>query len=265
MKYLRRFLIGLGCFYVLLVAFLYVSQEKMLFLPDPLPSDFQYCFATAFEEINVEVDDSVTLNALHFSSENPKGILVYYHGNAGDLSRWGRVMQDYIAYGYDVLVYDYRSYGKSSGSIDETKFYLDAQKIYDVAKRYFSEEEITVYGRSLGTTFATFVASKNQPRQLILEAPFFSIEDVAKRRFPIIPVGSLLKFHMPTYAFMREVACPVTIFHGTEDPIVPISSGRRLFDSIPKGLGSFHELPEVGHMRVRKHPQYEPLMKALLP
>ncbi|MAT89431.1 MAG: alpha/beta hydrolase [Flavobacteriaceae bacterium] len=265
MKYLRRTLIGLLCFYILLVAFLYVSQEKMLFLPDRLPEDFQYRFSTEFDELFLQAEEGAVINALHFKTENPKGILVYYHGNAGDLSRWGRVMQDYIAYGYDVMVYDYRSYGKSTGSIDETDFYLDAQKIYNEAKKHFPEDQITVYGRSLGTTFATFVASRNHPKQLILEAPFYSIKDVAQRRFPIVPVGSLLSFYMPTYAFMEQMGCPVTIFHGTEDPIVPISSGERLFEKIPNELGSFYRLPEVGHMRVRKHPRYQELMKTLLP
>ena len=86
---------------------------------------------------------------------------------------------------------------------------------YNYLKEDYNEEDITLYGRSLGTGIATYLASKNNPRQLILETPYYSILDVAKDRFPIFPVKKLLKYEFPTHQFIKQVSCPITIFHGT--------------------------------------------------
>ena len=165
--------------------------------------------------------------------KNPKGVMLYFHGNAGDLSRWGTIAEYFVAKHYDVLVMDYRTYGKSTGKLSEQTFYDDAQFCYDYLLKSYSENEITIYGRSLGTGISTFLASKNKPKQLILETPYYSILDVAKQRFPIFPVSSLLKYKFPSHEFIKKVNCPITIFHGTEDAVVPYTSAEKLKAVVP--------------------------------
>ena len=171
MKYIKRIVFITVSSYLLLTAGLYFFQESFLFLPTQLEQDFEYSFENKFEEINL-INHEVSLNGLHFKVENPKGVILYFHGNAGNLSRWGEIVQPLLRFNYDLIVMDYRSYGKNKGEFSEAAMYEDAQVFYDYAKNYFPESEIVLYGRSLGTTFATQMAAKNNPDQLILETPF---------------------------------------------------------------------------------------------
>ncbi|WP_426429414.1 alpha/beta hydrolase [Winogradskyella sp. HB-48] len=227
-KRLKKVLVVLLSLYVMIASTLYFLQEKLMFLPTTLEQDYAYQFNTPFEELFFKTEENATINALHFKTENPKGVILYFHGNAGDLSRWGSITEYFVEKDYDVLVMDYRTYGKSSGKLSEEAFYRDAQYCYDYLLKNYSENEITLYGRSLGTGVASFLAMNNSPQQLILETPYYSIEDVAKHRFPIFPVRQLLKYRFPTFQYLKKVDCPITIIHGTEDNVVPYSSAKKL-------------------------------------
>ena len=142
---------------------------------------------------------------------------------------------------------DYRTYGKSKGALSEKAFYHDGQFCYNYLKERYIESEITIYGRSLGTGIATFVASKNEPKRLVLETPYYSLVDVAKKRFPLFPVTKLMQYKFPTYQFIKQVGCPILMLHGTTDKVVPLSSGKKLYDSfIHKDL-TFIEIPNASH------------------
>lgn len=212
----------------MIASVLYFFQEKLLFLPSTLEQDYQYQFNHNFEELFLQTETDATINALHFKVENPKGVILYFHGNAGDLSRWGTITEYFVDQDYDVLIMDYRTYGKSSGKLSEQAFYYDAQYCYDYLLKQYSEKDITVYGRSLGTGIASYLASKNQPKQLILETPYYSILDVAQHRFPMFPVKRLLKYHFPTFEYLPKASCSITIIHGTDDGVVPYSSSKKL-------------------------------------
>ena len=209
---------------------LYFFQEKILFRPTTLKQDYQYQFNYNFEEIFLEPEENVLINALHFKVENPKGVILYFHGNAGDLSRWGTIAEYFVAMQYDVLIMDYRTYGKSTGKLSEAALNNDAQYCYNYLLKHYSEKDIILYGRSLGTGIASYLASLNNPNLLILETPYYSILDVAEHRFPMFPVKQLLKYHFPTYKFLPKATCPITIIHGTADNVVPYSSGKKLLD-----------------------------------
>lgn len=226
---------------------LYFLQEKILFLPTVLPQEYVYNFDYPFEELHLNPEDDVSINALHFKTKNPKGVILYFHGNAGDLSRWGNIAQHFVYLDYDVFIMDYRTYGKSTGKLNEQSFYDDAQYCYDYVLKQYSEDQITVYGRSLGTGIATYVASKHKPKQLILETPYHSILDVAKNRFPLLPVTVLLKYQFPSYKFIVDVDCPITMFHGTDDAVVPFSSAEKLKAISPSETTTFITIEGGGH------------------
>lgn len=226
---------------------LYFLQEKLIFLPSRLPHDFEYSFTHDFKEINLQTEDGNVLNALHFKQVKPKGLILYFHGNAGDLSRWGAITSFFVDKDYDVLVMDYRTYGKSTGKLSEEALHNDAQLFYDYAKKHYSEGEIILYGRSLGTGIATKLASKNKPQKLILETPYYSLMDLAKERFPYLPVKWLMKYKFHTHEFIQNVTCPIAIFHGTNDSVVPYSSGKRLYDSFPNKAMKFYTIDQGGH------------------
>lgn len=244
---LRRILAVFVILYVMIGSSLYFLQEKLMFLPTTLDEDFTYSFQYPFEELFLKPEENVLINALHFKNENPKGVILYFHGNAGDLSRWGQITEYFVKKNYDVLVMDYRTYGKSKGKLSEQGFYNDAQYCYDYLKDRYNESDIVLYGRSLGTGIANYLASKNRPKQLVLETPYYSISDIAKHRFPMFPVTSLIKYKFNSFEFILDVTCPITIIHGTDDQVVPYSSGKKLFEIAPKDNVSIKTIEGGGH------------------
>ncbi len=231
---------------------------------ETLPADYRFHFSANFEEIFLNGDGGAKLNALHFKLPQPRGVVLYFHGNAGELSSWGEVVQKFVHRQYDVLVMDYRGYGKSTGEISEEALYADADLFYQYLLKEYPQDMITVYGRSLGTTFATYVAAGHRPRQLILEAPFFSLEQVAQERFPIYPVKSFLKIHFPTYKFIEEVRCPVTIFHGKDDRTVPFENSLELQKLIQIPKVKFVPLPHTDHNDISQTETYRTVMDSIL-
>ncbi|MDX1315022.1 MAG: alpha/beta fold hydrolase [Eudoraea sp.] len=256
MKVFKRIIVGGVSLYLTAIVMFYFFQEKVIFLPTSLPQNYAYSFSEYFEEIFLTADDGARLNALWFKKEEPKGLVLYFHGNAGNLSRWGNITIPFVRKGYDVIVMDYRTYGKSTGKLSEKALYSDAQLFYDFATQHYEENEIVLYGRSLGTGLATKLAAKNKPARLLLETPYFSLLDIGVKRFPWLPVKWFMKYPMRTYEYTGEVNCPVRVFHGTEDRVVPYEAGQRLFDTIPLSNKVFHSIEGGGHNNLDTFPEF---------
>jgi len=214
--------------YIVICGLIYLLQEKLIFFPEKLRSDYRFEFSGAFEEINIRMKDGVLLNGIHFRSDSSKGLIFYLHGNAGSLRGWGEIAELYTSLNYDLFMPDYRGYGKSEGRIQsEEQFYSDMEAIYEHLLQFYPEDKIIILGYSLGTGAAVKLASANRPRLLILQAPFYSLIDMKKRYFPIIP-GFLLKYKFETHKFIQECKMPVVIFHGDKDEIIYYGSSLKL-------------------------------------
>ncbi len=235
---------------------LYFFQEKFIFQPSKLDQDFQYTFSEPFTEFSMETTDGAVLNAIHFKRENPKGVILYFHGNAGDLARWGEIATFFAKKEYDVVIMDYRTYGKSTGKLKEELLFADAQLFYDYLLERYAEEAIIVYGRSLGGAIATHVASNNTPAKLLLETPFYNLYDAAKYRFSFLPLKLLLRYTFESNKHIQKVKCPIVIFHGTEDSVVPYESGKRLFEEGPSPK-KFITVPLGNHNDLASFPEYQ--------
>ncbi len=251
--------------YAILCGGLYFFQESLIFHPSQLTQEYEFEFQNAFEEVYLDIEDNQYLHGIHFPAENPKGAILYYHGNAGDVQRWGEITSFFVEKGYSVIVMDYRQYGKSGGKLSETALYEDSLKWYAFAKGKYPTTPLHIYGRSLGTTFATYVASKYPAEQLILETPFYSIENEAKSRFPILPLKYLLKYKFPTYSFINEVKMPISFIHGTADDVVNIDHGKRLFEHAKQKARNFILVPDGGHNNLIQFPEYLDGINMLLP
>ncbi len=242
---------------------LYFFQEKLIFQPTKLPQDYQYTFSEPFTEFSLEAKDGAVLNAIHFKREDPKGVILYFHGNAGDLARWGEIATFFTKKGYDVVLMDYRTYGKSTGKLGEDKLFADAQLFYDYVLKRYPEKEILVYGRSLGATFATHVASNNSPAKLVLETPFYNLYAAAKHRFAFLPLKLLLRYRFESNKYIQNVKCPLVIYHGTEDSVVPYESGKQLFEMAPTPK-KFITVPHGKHNNLGTFPEYLDSIDAVL-
>ncbi|MEM9324521.1 MAG: alpha/beta fold hydrolase [Bacteroidota bacterium] len=233
--------------YLLLALAVYVFQERFIFLGEPISQDHVYSFRAPFEEQRFEMPDGGEINSLYFEAEDPKGVVFYHHGNGGELPRWGEVSYFFLNQGYDFFIYDYRGYGKSTGKRSEKALLDDAQILYERLTTRWSEEQIVVYGRSLGSGPASYVAGRNHPVMLILETPFFSLQEMAARYFPFLPSGQLVRYRFPNSAYLSEARTEIHIFHGTEDQVVPYESGHRLFEALSKETAHFYTVEGANH------------------
>ncbi len=262
---LKQAVIGLLGIYLMIGTALYFLQEKILFRPTVLNQTYVFKFSHPFEELFLKSDDGAVINAIHFKVENPKGVILYLHGNAGDLSRWGKITEYFVEKEYDLLVMDYRTYGKSTGALSEHALYSDAQLCYDYLKDRYNEDEITIYGRSLGTGIVTYIASANNPKQIVLETPYYSIVDVAKYRFPFFSVEQMLHYKIPANEFIQNVTCNIHIIHGTDDNVVPFESGEKLFKVSPQNLTTFTVIENGSHNDLIQFDSYHKKIKEILP
>lgn len=210
---------------------LYFFQEKLIFYSKTLPQEYQFQFETKFEELFLTAEDGAVLNGLHFKVENPKGIILYNHGNAGELDSWGAWGENLAKrYNYDVVLWDYRGYGKSRGKRREELMLDDGLLFYRYCQSLFPEDAITVYGRSLGGFFATHITKSNDPIRLILESTPTSLLEVAQETYPFIPAKWLLKFRFQNIQNVAQIGIPTYLIHGTADDLIPITMGQRLYE-----------------------------------
>lgn len=255
MKNLTKLLAILALLYSMLCAGLYFLQEKLIFHPSPLPDDFTYEFQKNFQERSFKVEEDVLLNALHFKADTTRGLIFYLHGNAGTLAHHGQVADLYLQGGYDILMLDYRGFGKSDGEIiSEKQLYSDNQMIYNAMLQEYSESDIVVLGYSIGTGMAAKLAVDNQPRDLILLAPYYSMTYMKDMNFSWIP-DFVLRYEFPTNALLAEVDAPITIFHGTDDATIPIACSKMLKADYQEKI-ELVELKGQGHNQMAKNYEY---------
>jgi fermentation-respiration switch protein FrsA (DUF1100 family) len=230
--------------YLALALFLFLYQSRLLYFPN-IPS--RAVFATpdraglAYESVEIVTEDGVRLDGWYLPADREaRGVLLFFHGNAGNISHRLDSLKIFFDLGLDVLIFDYRGYGRSEGKVSEQGTYLDAE----AAWRYLTDglrvpaDKIVLFGRSLGAAIAAQLATKYDPRALIMESSFTSAPDLAGQYYRIFPVHWLARFRYAAKEYLGSVQCPVMIVHSLDDEIIPIQHGRALFAAAnePKGF-----------------------------
>jgi len=253
--WLKYLLLGLLSLLAIINIYFYFFQEQFLFLDTKLEQDHVFSLDSPFREVFLENDDGSVVHGLHLRSGQLKGLILYQHGNAGDIERWSNVVHPLAELGYDVVVWDYRGYGKSTGKRSAQALGDDAQLFYDYAKEYYPEQLITLYGRSIGSGITMKLATDNNPKQVILESPFNNLGQIVQSKFPII-IPSLLRYKMPSNEYAAELNSPIYIFHGTDDKVIPFTSGEKLYNSIGQEDKQFYTIEGGGHNDLDQFPEY---------
>lgn len=245
-------------------AFFYLFQEHFIFLNGKkLDKKHLFQFSNPFKELFIKSKDDTLLNAVHFTLENPKGIILFCHGNKGNITKWGNRVSYLLNYNYEVFLFDYRNYGKSTGNFNEQKMYEDALQVYQYLNTIYNEDKIVVYGYSLGCTFATKIAVKKKPNQLILESPFYSLKKAVQNAFLLTPTF-LLKYKFNTNSFFKNVKVPITIFHGKKDDTTPYKGAKKLFQLNTSSANSFITLEDATHHNIREFSLYKQKLQEIL-
>jgi len=264
MPYWLQFILTVAIVYVVISIALYVVQDYFLFKPEKLPEDFQFLYENQeTQEYNLETRDGAVINGLRFRVKNPKGVVLYLKGNSKSIKGWGKFAVDFTRHGYDVFMLDYRGFGKSTGRRSQKAIKRDLQEVYTKIKDRVSEDNIIVYGRSLGSGFATKLASINNPKMLILDAPYYSLTKVTARYMPFMPLSILIKYPLPTYKWLKYVQCPIHIVHGTDDKLIPYKTSVKLSQINPK-LTRLHTIIGGGHKNLNNFESYHQMMGEII-
>lgn len=262
--------------YIAICVLFYVYQEKAyLFFPQKLAENHTYSFDIDFEEIPIKTADDLTLNSLLFKADTTKGLIFYLHGNGGSLDGWGKKASFYTQFGYDIFMIDYRGYGKSQGAINnEEQLHNDVQLAYNEMKKRYAEDNITVLGYSLGSGLATKLVSQNNPKRLILQAPYYNINDASRhlintsdnlmlKTLRIFPTSLLNKYSINSNEFIQKCNVPITIFHGKDDELIYYGSSVKLKEHL-KPNDTLITLEGQNHWDFVKNEEYKSGLKKVL-
>jgi fermentation-respiration switch protein FrsA (DUF1100 family) len=264
MNLLKIFAVFFVIVYCGVMVILYTLQTKLIFFPGKLLPEFTFKLGNNGQEVFLNTIDGERINALFFRGSRPD-VVLYFHGNAGDLSGWQFVAEDFTSPGYNFLIVDYRGYGKSSGMISEKGLYLDGEAAFNyLVENGFTPANILVYGRSIGSGVAVDLASKQPCKGLILEAPHTSLTKLADEKFPFFFPSLYLKYKFDNIRKINKVKCPVIFIHGADDSLIPASHTEKLFKKFT-GRKKKIIIPQGSHNDLHAFPEYDQLLKEVLP
>lgn len=243
----------------------YFLQPGMLFYPykqlDGLPSDW----GIAYENVELVTADNVRIHGWYIPNKSSNRVLLFFHGNGGNISHRGDSLKIFHQLGLNVLIIDYRGYGLSEGELSEKGIYKDAMSSWHfLLDRGFKESDIIIFGRSLGGAVATQLATKVKPAALILESTFSSVRDMASRVMPLISSLVYLRFSFNSESKVKNISVPLLVMHSPDDEIIPFKLGQKVF-AAANGPKYFYEL-SGGHNEgfIESMPGYQKMLKTFI-
>jgi len=231
LRMLQSFIFIIITAWICLSLLLYVFQPKFIYFPYTSIETTPEAMKLDYEEVFINTEDDIKLNGWYIPHDNPRATLLFLHGNGGNISHRLEKIRIFNQLGMAVFIIDYRGYGLSAGKPSEKGTYLDAEAAWNYLTKDKSipEDKIIIYGESLGSAVAVWLAIKFQPGAMILESPFTSIVDIGKHYYPYLPVKLLTRIKYPSDERIKNVQCPVLFVHSLFDDIVPYKIGRQLF------------------------------------
>ncbi len=264
-KRIYRWLKIIVLLYCLIGIALFYLQERFLFHPEKFSNAYVYHFKVPFNEINIPINSTDTVNMIKFFPADSvrRGVVLYYHGNKENIERYAKFANSFTKHGYEVWMEDYPGFGKSTGERTEKKLFEEALQVRKMAASKYSADSIIIYGKSFGTGIAAYVASETNNKRLMLETPYYSIPSLFSCYAPIYPTGKMSTYKMPTNEFLADVKYPISIFHGTDDGVVPYRNAARL-KTVLKPTDEFITIEKGTHQNLADFDLYKTKLDSLL-
>ena len=235
---LKLVIIGI-CAYVALCAYVYYIQSNLIYYPDMSGRNLVATpdnIGLAYQDINFITADNIKLHGWFIPHDKAKKTVVFFHGNAGNISHRLESIEIFHRLGLNVFIIDYRGYGLSEGKTTEQGTYQDAEAAWNYLHNVqgISGQQIIIFGRSLGAAIAAWLANKHTPAALIIESAFTSVPAMGQRLYPFLPIRWLTHFKYDTRQYVKTISCPVMVVHSKDDEIIPYDEGREIFAAAPE-------------------------------
>ena len=261
----RRLAIGSVVVAVLGLVLVRALEQRMVFIPTRAVVERPEDYGLEARDVFMETPDGVQIHALFFPRPDARATVLYFHGNAGNISSRIQVAAHLGELGLQTMLVEYRGYGRSKGRPSERGLYTDAT----TAWRHLTQveaipaDQILIWGRSLGGAVATELATHVHPRALVVESTFTRITEVAADIFPRLPVGRVMSVEFPSIERIGSLDVPVLVAHSQHDRLVHYHHGRRLFDAIqgPRQFVELHGDHNDGRVTL---PRYAPEVREFL-
>lgn len=239
MSFFLKLLIFISGAYAVLCIYVYFMQSSLIFYPDIAGRDLVTTPETiglTYQDIELRTEDHTKLHGWFIPNNNAKGTVLFFHGNAGNISHRLDSIKIFHRMDLNVFIIDYRGYGQSEGHTTEKGTYQDAQAAWNylTQTRGISESKIIIFGRSLGASIASWLASQHTPAALILESGFTSAPSMGQRLYPFLPIRWLARYQYNTKQYVSAISCPVMVAHSKDDDIIPYDEGRDIFNAAPE-------------------------------
>ena len=240
---------------------LWWGQEGLLFHPEPLAADTTLATEADVHERWVEVPGA-RLSVLELRLPEPRGVVFFLHGNAGNLRSWFTNTDFYRRAGFDLVMPDYRGFGKSTGRIEsEAQLHTDVMAAWLAVAPRYAGKRIVIYGRSLGTGLAAELAAAVQPDLTVLVSPYASIAGLAREHYPWLPTQAL-RYPLRTDRAIGRIRGPLLLVHGDNDEVIPFSESAKLQAVLPHA--QLVRIEGGGHNDLQQLPAYRQAMAAAL-
>jgi fermentation-respiration switch protein FrsA (DUF1100 family) len=232
---LKLVIVVIGAYAVLSI-YVYYMQSSMIYYPNMPGRDLVATpenIGLNFQNVEFFTEDKVRLHGWFIPNKNAKRTVLFFHGNAGNISHRLESIEIFHRLELNVFIIDYRGYGQSEGKISEKGTYRDAEAAWNylINTQGINEQEIIIFGRSLGASIASWLASKHTPAALIIESGFTSVPSMGQRFYPFLPIRWLTHFKYDTRQYVKNISCPVMVAHSKNDEIIPYDEGREIFDA----------------------------------
>ena len=236
--------------YLFIAILTYLAQRKIMYIPFGKISKPEEIGLVEYKENILKTSDNETIRSWYHEKPDTKSIMIYFHGNAANLENRASKYHNFAQNSdFNILAITYRGYPGSSGKPSEEGFYMDGRAAIEFARSQgFNDQNIIFYGESIGSGTAVQMATEIKAKALILESPFTSAADVAKKSYWFLPVDLLLKDRFDNIAKINQIDIPLLIFHGEKDKVVAAKFGKKLYNQYDNKDKKLILTEENGHM-----------------
>lgn len=236
LKYIRYILLVFG----LVCAIFYAYQHLLFFQPKALDANHVFTFPVRmkFTTSTISFDENTQIDVVKFNRDDTtlaaKGVVLFFHGNRYNVEHYSPYAAYFTRNGYEVWMPDYPGYGRSTGEIDAGVLEELSLQLYKMARVMYSPDSIVLYGKSLGTGVASYLAAERDCRHLILETPYYSLSSLTQTYAWFLPVPLLIRFNLRTGEYFKEITAPITVIAAGDDELIPLQNTLRLLPNMKR-------------------------------